>query len=198
MVINIGENYDITFNYKGDPKVLAEGVITTVEVGAELTVNSITASPNIGSAGLTPDIYILGNTLPGSEVVLTVNVTVNTESGLLPVKMTVTTDNVDTDLNNNSYTKNLVTELNGFFCSELSSCLVGAFKYYEELGLTTGMSVVLPFTPSEDFPVSVYRNGIRKNTTEYTRSGATIVFVTTFGGSPFGEAGETVQVDYRV
>lgn len=195
MVINIGENYDIPFNYKGDSKTLAKGVIATVEVGVELTVNSITADPNVGAAGATPNIYILGDTMPGSEFTLTVNVTVNSETGLLPVKMTITTDNIDTNPSNNIYTKNLVTELNGVFCSELNTCLVG-FASFEALELTSGMSVVLPVVPSPDYPLKVYRNGLRRNSTEFTVSGAIVTFFTTFGGVGF-EAGESVQIDYH-
>jgi len=119
-IIRIGSDYNISFIYNGDATKIAQNVVATASVGAELTINSIISST--GSQGSTVAEYVLGNTFPGSTHVLIVNVTVNTESLNLPVTLNIATDSTESELANNSITKNLVDEIGGILCSDIGNC----------------------------------------------------------------------------
>ena len=119
-IIRVGNNYNISFIYKGDLTRVAKNVIATASVGTELTINSITSST--GAQGGTATEYSLGNTFPGSTYVLVVNVTVNNELQNLPVTLDISTDSAEIELENNSLTKNLVDEINGILCSDIGNC----------------------------------------------------------------------------
>ena len=40
----------------------------------------------------------------------------------LPVTLSISTDSIETELDNNSLTKNLVEEINGILCSDIGDC----------------------------------------------------------------------------
>ena len=119
-IIRVGSDYNISFVYNGDATKIAQNVVATASVGSELTVNSIVSST--GSQGSTVAEYVLGNTFPGSTHILIVNVTVNTEQLNLPVTLDIATDSSETELGNNSITKNLVDEIGGILCSDIGNC----------------------------------------------------------------------------
>ena len=122
-IIKVGNSYNISFIYRGDANSIAENVVATATVGSELTINSITSST--GVQGSTVGEFLLGNTIPNSTHVLVVNLTVNTEQQDLPVTLSIATDSSETELGNNSLTKNLVDELDGILCSEIGDCSGG-------------------------------------------------------------------------
>jgi len=159
-IISAGNSYNISFIYNNlSTDVIAKNVIGTVSLSAGLTLNSIISV--VGAPGPNPDQYTIGNSLPNAQHEIIVNVTVVTESQNLDVTLDIATDNPETTLVDNSNTKNLVTELNGILCSDISGCggtgvadpnslnaAVGDYLYYNGTDWVKATKIKEAFTPA--------------------------------------------------
>ena len=163
-VINNGGSYSISFPYRNNSSNIAVNVLATVTVGAGLTLDSITSG--IGASGPGSNEYSLGNLTPNYGSDLVVNVTVTDQTANLDVTVDITSDNSDTNVSNNSKTKNLLNEVNGILCEDINSCggdsstaLRYSSEYQEDRGLFFD-NITKPYLVDKDYNYLLRTNRI--------------------------------------
>jgi len=151
---------------------------------------SATSTFQKGVYNITTNVWEVGTLLAGETLTAIMCFDITDET-LLDYKVSfVPSSTTACDLSNASY----CVTITGLSCSDALTCLTAVQDEFAPLDMDT--SVTLTENPSLGHGVSVYRNGLRSNSTEYSLVLQVLTFNTAFGPSGGGLYSETVLVDY--